>query len=80
MEIDPKNATAHYNLGTLMAVRGQMDRAIAEFETAVRLMPDYADAYYALGLAFKREGKVQSAEEAFRSAQRLDPRFKLPVN
>ena len=42
-------ADRHYNLGVFYARNGQHERAVAELEETLRIMPDYAYALYNLG-------------------------------
>ena len=48
----PAKARPHNNLGYAYAIRGDWDRAIEEFRTAVRLDPDYLLAQQNLRLAY----------------------------
>jgi DNA-binding winged helix-turn-helix (wHTH) protein/TolB-like protein/tetratricopeptide (TPR) repeat protein len=61
LEIDPNFPRAHFRLGNVYEQRGMPDKAIAEFEEAVRLSGD--DSYYegALGHAFGMAGNVKEA-------------------
>jgi tetratricopeptide (TPR) repeat protein len=45
----PGNARAHNDLGFALLSLGQVPEATAEFQTALRIEPDYADAHYNLG-------------------------------
>ena len=45
------DALAHYNLGRVLAGKGQFDDAIAEYRKAIELDPNYADAHNNLGVA-----------------------------
>ena len=40
----PHNPHAHYNLGVTLAGRGQIEEAIAQYQKAVEIKPDYAAA------------------------------------
>ena len=40
----PDSPEAHNNLGNAYASQGQLDRAIAEYQTALRLKPDFNQA------------------------------------
>jgi tetratricopeptide (TPR) repeat protein len=51
----------HYILGTLLLHTDQIDRAIAELETAERSVKDDPGVYYALGRAYARVGRTQDA-------------------
>jgi tetratricopeptide (TPR) repeat protein len=53
-------AEAHYELGVIHHERvfESLDQAIAEYEQAVKLRPDYADAYYNLGLSYHTKAKL----------------------
>jgi len=51
----------HYILGTLLLHTDQIDRAIAELETAERAVKDDPGVYYALGRAYARVGRTQDA-------------------
>jgi len=58
-EKDPTNAEARYYFGASLAMRGEIDPAIREFDAAISLDPDfgqpYYSAYYTLRLAGQRE-------------------------
>jgi tetratricopeptide (TPR) repeat protein len=59
-------AEAHYELGVMHHERvfESLDQAIAEYQQAVKLRPDYAEAYYHLGLSFHTKAKLGTDEVA----------------
>jgi DNA-binding winged helix-turn-helix (wHTH) protein/TolB-like protein/Tfp pilus assembly protein PilF len=63
LEIDPNFPRAHFRLGNVYEQRGMPDKAIAEFEEAVRLSGD--DSYYegALGHAYALAGNAKQARK-----------------
>jgi len=44
VELQPNEPGTHYNLGVGLARNGQLDPAIAELRTALRIDPAYPDA------------------------------------
>src|SRR5450830_460290 len=46
-------AVVHRNRGNAFRIKGDNDRAIADFDAAIRLDPKYAFAFYNRGLAWK---------------------------
>ncbi len=71
---DSEDPWAHNALGHVYLFAHRFDDSLAEFETALRLNPNFALAqgYYALSLAYS--GRWQDADEAARRAIRLSPR------
>ncbi len=61
-------------LGLCKAMLGDTEEALAEFEKAVELAPDYAEAQFNRGLMLNDLGRHEEAEEAFAAASRLDVR------
>lgn len=53
-------AEAHYELGVMYHERvfESLDQAIAEYQQAVRLKPDYAEAHYNLALSYHTKAKL----------------------
>ena len=71
------SARPHNNLGeTLARMPGRLPDAIAEFEAALRILPDYADAHYNLGNALAQmPGRGPDAMGEYRRALRIEPDF-----
>src|SRR5580658_8634783 len=73
----PGNEAAHNNLGKALAkMPGRENEAIAQFEEAARLKPDFSEAHYNLGAAWlKVPGRMNDAVAQFEDAIRLNPDF-----
>jgi tetratricopeptide (TPR) repeat protein len=56
-----KDAAAHVQRGYIYLLQGDLDRAIADFTTAIKKAPDYADAYRYRSLAYEKQGQAASA-------------------
>ena len=67
------NSLAHSNLGLVLFGRGQVDEAIAHFQMALEIQPDYADAHSNLGHAFLQIGRVDEAIAQFQRALEIQP-------
>jgi tetratricopeptide (TPR) repeat protein len=67
------NYVAHNNLGAVLWARGDLAGALAQFQTAVRLNPEYADAHDNLGLALAQQGRGDEAIAEYRLALRYRP-------
>lgn len=65
---------ANYMLGTLLAMRGELEEARQHLRRAVTLMPHSAMARTNLGQLLRMLGETDEAEGMFRGALRLDPR------
>ena len=66
-------AKIHFNIGVCFYRLKQSEKAVAEFEEAVKLARrDYEKAFYALGMAQAELKNWEKAEEAFRGALRLN--------
>jgi tetratricopeptide (TPR) repeat protein len=48
VEATPQDAGAHYDLGAALAARGQLENALASYQTALRLQPGFAQARLAV--------------------------------
>jgi len=72
--IDPAAPMVQWSLGNEWMERGETARAIAAYEQALRLRPDYGDAHNNLGVALRTLGRVEAAIEHYREAIRLAPR------
>jgi len=59
-ERDPHNAGAYNGLGNVYSKRGDFDSAIAQYEKALLLRPDYASGHSDLGGVYLRKGNTDS--------------------
>jgi TolB-like protein len=77
VEADSEDAWAHLGLGYSYLFARRFDDAIAEFELALRLNPNFAlsQAFYAVTLCYA--GRYQEGDAAIRRALRLSPRDPL---
>ena len=70
----PESAHAHFVLGTILAKRGDLGAALAEFASSERLSPDYVGNLYNAGLARRARREYAAARRLLRRAVRLEPR------
>ena len=64
-----------------MLVRlSRFSEAIADFEAAVSLKPDFAEAYNDLGYALSRTSQLEAAAESFRKALKIVPCYAAALN
>jgi tetratricopeptide (TPR) repeat protein len=66
---------AYNNRGTNNMLLGNYDRAIEDYDQALRLDPGYALSYYNRGDAYRRLGEYRQAIEDYDQALRLDPGY-----
>jgi TolB-like protein/tetratricopeptide (TPR) repeat protein len=71
--VDANNSLGHVAKGNVLRVERRFDDAIAEFERALALDPNFADAYGLLGYTQIDIGQYQKAIELFDKAIRLSP-------
>ncbi len=72
-------AVTHYNIGYEFQTRGQADEAIAEYQTALALVPTYAPAHSNLGALLAARGQHEEARTHYREASRLEPTLAEPL-
>jgi len=70
-------AIDHGNAGAQLSNDGRWQEAIAEYDEAIRLNPQYAEAYNDRGIAYCNLGEHQRAIEDLNEAIRLDPQLAL---
>jgi tetratricopeptide (TPR) repeat protein len=75
MELDPKFAMAHNNLGNGLREQGKLQEAVAEYRQAIALDPKLALAHNNLGTALHQQGKRDEALAECREALALDPKL-----
>ena len=63
----------HLNIGHLYLARNMYPEAIASFQKAVALKPDYQRGYLGLGTAYSRAGQKELAEKTLRKVVALGP-------
>lgn len=73
---------AYMNRGMAYEERGQLDKAIADMEEAIRLNPSFISAvlHIRLGILYGKTGSLEKAIVQFGKAIELNPRYSLPYN
>jgi tetratricopeptide (TPR) repeat protein len=72
VQVSPSEIS-HGQFGVALADAGQLDDALAHFERAIELNPDYAIAHNNRGTALGLKGRLDEAIAEFEWAVRLDP-------
>jgi eukaryotic-like serine/threonine-protein kinase len=75
IDLDPKHAPAHINLGIALVAKNRLDEGIAEYKKAIDLNPKYAQAHNNLGTALQAKKKLDEAIAEYKKAIDLDPKY-----
>ena len=76
IELDPGDAQARLNYGTMLAQSGRVDEGIDQLREAVRLAPGRLPPAHAnLGMLYLSRGQNDQALAEFRLALAIDPNF-----
>jgi predicted aspartyl protease/cytochrome c-type biogenesis protein CcmH/NrfG len=73
LALDPQQPRAHHGLARALAGRNQMERALSEAATAVRLAPDDPEVHFMLGMLQERKRELGDAISAFSNYINLLP-------
>ncbi len=71
----PKLAEGYACLGSVYAVKGEYDKAVAQLQTATSLDPTSDDAFRGLAEAYGKLNKPAEAEATYRKAINLRPQY-----
>lgn len=66
---------AHYNLGIAYSNDAQYNKAIPEFQTAIKLDANFIDAHCGLGRAYVEQDELDNAEMSVTAALKLDANY-----
>jgi tetratricopeptide (TPR) repeat protein len=73
LDLGPKEALAHNNLGVALAETGKVEEAMTHYKRALELSPRYADARNNLGEVLAGRGRLEEAIAQFEKALLIDP-------
>lgn len=76
----PTNARAHNNLGQALFRAGRIKDAVAAYQAALRLQPNYPETHYNLGVAFARLDALAEAIIHYEAALKLQPVYPAAHN
>jgi len=65
LQVDPGNLLAHYNLGTIRLRLEDTQAAIADFQAALRSLPDFREARLNLANAYRQAQQYQQAAKEY---------------
>ena len=68
-------AIAYNNRGNAYTAKGDLDRAILDFDQSIKLDPAYAKPFNNRGAAYLRKGEYDLALKAFDQAIKLNPNY-----
>ena len=71
----PAEPHARYGLGRVHIARGQHQEAVAAFDAAVRLYPEFGAAWYSRGLALRNLGRLDEARASLARAREFGTRW-----
>ena len=72
---NPNAWMAHNNLGCALQGVGKLGDAIAQYEQALRLKPDFGEAHYNLGITLAEAGRALEAIGHYEQALRIKPDY-----
>jgi len=75
LKIDPNNADAYFQLGSLYARNNLLDKALAPLRSAVELSPKSARYHWGLGVAFSLKGLYEDALTEFLQSTVIDENY-----
>jgi tetratricopeptide (TPR) repeat protein len=70
--INPRDSSAHYNLGLIHQQRGELDLARERFQRAIDIDPEELDAHYQLGRIARAQGRLAEAIGHFEQVVQRD--------
>jgi tetratricopeptide (TPR) repeat protein len=73
LEVTKNNYVIHNNYGCFLDENGQLDKAIQNYNEALRIKPDYVAALINLGVALKKKGEIAEATEKWEKVLELNP-------
>ena len=74
IKTDTKDSIAYYNRGSAFQTKGDVDRAITDYDMAIGLKPDYAAAYENRARAYVSKGDYTRAVADVTKAGELTPK------
>ena len=73
-------ASTYYNRASEYSDKGDNDRAISDYNEAIRINPKYVKAYNSRGLAYRENGDYDRAISDSSEAIRIDPKYAKAYN
>ena len=67
LALDPKNSFARYGVAIELAKQGQVDVALAEFDTLLTNDPDYTAGYFMAAQTLNEAGRTAEAIERLKA-------------
>ncbi len=75
-----RNNVAHNNLGLALADLGRLDEAIAQYQKALEIRPNYMEAHINLGIAMGQRGRPDEVIAHYRKALEIKPGSAIAQN
>ena len=70
-DLDPDDATTHYNIGVAAQDLGDLAVAIEAYEHAIAIAPRFADARYNLAALYEEQGEAAMAVQQLKEYRDL---------
>ncbi len=75
LETSPDNLEAHFSLGKVFALKGEGDKAMAEFQLILARETDFAYYHFELARMHEASSKKEQAQQHYQRALTINPQF-----